>query len=212
MARRHTGSQLQLSHTVKAMRREASSPADGPGNIPLLRAQKQTFVSVPQEDPPHFQSYVSSEVPRIASTTHQAGQPSGSSLRPAEASCAVWHCHWWLEAEGQWLPPRWGVSPARPGWSGQGWEGGAWHFFGNKNTVGMNYRRLGEKVKEVIVRIPEVLIHKLWNHHSWTVQLLTISFFLFSPRIKVRPKPRDVSLVNDILKLWSKYKCDIINF
>lgn len=48
---------------------------------------------------------------------------------------------------------------------------GNWHFFGNKNTIYIKRRRLGGKVKEVIVHIPNVLIYKLSNHHSWTVQL-----------------------------------------
>lgn len=59
---------------------------------------------------------------------------------------------------------------------------GNWHFFGNKNTIYIKRRRLGGKVKEVIVHIPNVLIYKLSNHHSWTVQLLTI--FLFLPQDK----------------------------
>lgn len=59
----------------------------------------------------------------------------------------------------------------------QAW-GGDWSFFANEILVYINYRRLGEKVKEVIVHIPNALMYKLCNRHSQTARLQTILFFL----------------------------------
>ena len=140
-----------------------------------------------------------------------AGSPRGSFLTGLPGAAAGGRA----SGRGRALP---GACLARAGRAGanggRGVGGEDCRFFGDKTAIYINYRRLGGKVKEVIVRIPNVLIYKLCNHHSWVAQLLTISlfFFFFFPRIEFMLKPRDVSLVNDILKLGTKQNCDIINF
>lgn len=73
----------------------------------------------------------------------------------------------------------------------------------------INYKRLCEKVKEVIVHIPNILIYKLCNHCPWIAQLLTIFFF---PDNNQTSCQETFLQANDILKVWSKHSCDIINF
>ena len=87
--------------------------------------------------------------------------------------------------------PRGGGHPLRMPGEGRVGRGGRgdWRFFGNKNAIYINYRRRGEKVKEVIVRIPNALIYKLCDHHSWVEQLLAISS-LFSPQDKIHAEAK----------------------